>query len=209
MRFDGGGLHSPTPREDLHHRPLVSDLGPSDLRPQTSALRSLGSPWCSRFRSSSVLFVLSHAHRELPEAEHFLLITPRRQTTEVRQDRGKNSSNLRPKIKTANRVVRLRPVRGYSVTKHDVSAAILEKPCDDKKAKIIEVGTPVARRPPHRSRRAVFPHRAPQGCSLGTRVQLEKANHNWMSGSWPYGVSVILGPGTAKSTKHADNPFQV
>ena len=26
----------------------------------------------------------------------------------------------------------------------------------------VEVGTPVARRPPHRSRRAVFPHRAPQ-----------------------------------------------
>src|SRR5664279_4396516 len=25
---------------------------------------------------------------------------------------------------------------------------------------IVEVGTPVARRPPHRSRRAVFPHRA-------------------------------------------------
>ncbi len=25
---------------------------------------------------------------------------------------------------------------------------------------VVEVGTPVARRPPHRSRRAVFPHRA-------------------------------------------------
>jgi hypothetical protein len=46
-----------------------------------------------------------------------------------------NSSNLKPKLKTANRVVRLRPVRGYSVTKHDTSAAILEKPYDDKKAK--------------------------------------------------------------------------
>ena len=33
---------------------------------------------------------------------------------------------------------------------------------------LIEVGTPVARRPPHRSRRAVFPHRALQSCSLRT-----------------------------------------
>src|SRR6266404_2584926 len=30
----------------------------------------------------------------------------------------------------------------------------------------VEVGTPVARRPPHRSRRAVFPHRALQVNSL-------------------------------------------
>ncbi len=30
----------------------------------------------------------------------------------------------------------------------------------------VEVGTPVTRRPPHRSRRAVFPHRAPQRYSL-------------------------------------------
>ncbi len=30
----------------------------------------------------------------------------------------------------------------------------------------IEVGPPVTRRPPHESRRAVFPHRALQGCSL-------------------------------------------
>ena len=30
----------------------------------------------------------------------------------------------------------------------------------------IAVGTPVTRRPPHRSRRAVFPHRAPQPYSL-------------------------------------------
>jgi hypothetical protein len=30
---------------------------------------------------------------------------------------------------------------------------------------LIKVGPPVTRRPPHRSRRAVFPHRAPQGCS--------------------------------------------
>ena len=27
---------------------------------------------------------------------------------------------------------------------------------------VVAVGTPVTRRPPHRSRRAVFPHRAPQ-----------------------------------------------
>ena len=33
-------------------------------------------------------------------------------------------------------------------------------------AVIVEVGTPVARRPPHRSRRAVFPHRALQINSL-------------------------------------------
>ena len=31
---------------------------------------------------------------------------------------------------------------------------------------IVEVGTPVARRPPHRSRRAVFPHRALQPGTL-------------------------------------------
>src|SRR5437660_12023276 len=33
----------------------------------------------------------------------------------------------------------------------------------------VEVGTPVARRPPHRSRRAVFPHRALQINSLSHR----------------------------------------
>src|SRR5215207_191353 len=32
--------------------------------------------------------------------------------------------------------------------------------------RFVEVGTPVARRPPHRSRRAVFPHRALQINSL-------------------------------------------
>ena len=36
----------------------------------------------------------------------------------------------------------------------------------DVELPIIAVGTPVARRPPHRSRRAVFPHRAPQKDSL-------------------------------------------
>ena len=35
----------------------------------------------------------------------------------------------------------------------------------------IAVGTPVTRRPPHRSRRAVFPHRAPQIYSLPQSVQ--------------------------------------
>jgi copper oxidase (laccase) domain-containing protein len=46
-----------------------------------------------------------------------------------------NSANLRANLQPANRVVRLRPVHGYSVTKHDDSAAILEKPCGDKEAK--------------------------------------------------------------------------
>ena len=32
----------------------------------------------------------------------------------------------------------------------------------------IEVGTPVTRRPPHRSRRAELPHRAPRSYSLRT-----------------------------------------
>ena len=36
----------------------------------------------------------------------------------------------------------------------------------------VAVGTPVARRPPHRSRRAVFPHRAPRLPSLRTRSHL-------------------------------------
>ena len=35
-----------------------------------------------------------------------------------------------------------------------------------KQDRVIAVGTPVARCPPHRSRRAVFPHRAPQKDSL-------------------------------------------
>jgi hypothetical protein len=59
---------------------------------------------------------------------------PRRpQTTGVRSERGNNSANLKP----VNRVVRLRPVHGYSVTKHDDSAAMLEKPCGDKEAKTV------------------------------------------------------------------------
>jgi len=36
---------------------------------------------------------------------------------------------------------------------------------DSMDLRLIEVGPPVTRRPPHRSRRAVFPHRAPQDCS--------------------------------------------
>lgn len=58
----------------------------------------------------------------------------RGQTTDVRPERGKNSSNLRPKLKPANGV-RLRPVHGYSVTKHDDNAAILEQLGGDKQAK--------------------------------------------------------------------------
>ena len=38
----------------------------------------------------------------------------------------------------------------------------------------IEVGRPVARTPPHRSRRAVFSHRALQGCSLRTGSTLQE-----------------------------------
>ena len=30
---------------------------------------------------------------------------------------------------------------------------------------LIEIEPPVARRPPHRTRRAILPHRAPQDCS--------------------------------------------
>ena len=47
-----------------------------------------------------------------------------------------------------------------SATQIELSADTPGKPC------FVEVGTPVARRPPHRSRRAVFPHRALQNNSL-------------------------------------------
>ena len=43
----------------------------------------------------------------------------------------------------------------------------------------IEVGTPVARRPPHRSRRAVFPHRALHGCSPRTDPTLKECPLVW------------------------------
>ena len=44
----------------------------------------------------------------------------------------------------------------------------VEKPvvCGPMSGRCVEVGTSVARRPPHRSRRAVFPHRALQVNSL-------------------------------------------
>jgi len=61
----------------------------------------------------------------------------RRQTTDARPERGNKSANLKANLQPANRVVRLRPVHGYSVTKHDDSAAILEKPCGDKEAKTV------------------------------------------------------------------------
>jgi hypothetical protein len=49
---------------------------------------------------------------------------------------------------------------------------------------VVEVGTPVARRPPHRSRRAVFPHRALHVNSLthtptGWPKIAEKSNDPW------------------------------
>lgn len=39
----------------------------------------------------------------------------------------------------------------------------------------IAVGTPIAGRPPHRSRRAVFPHRAPQQYSLPRQLNASRA----------------------------------
>ena len=47
---------------------------------------------------------------------------------------------------------------------------------------IIEVGRPVTRPPPHRSRRAVFPHRALQDCSLPQEQWFHK-KHSWI-GWW-------------------------
>jgi len=46
----------------------------------------------------------------------------------------------------------------------------------------IEVGLPVTRQPPHRSLRAVFPHKAPQYCSLRTKARLIPVTDD--SGFW-------------------------
>jgi len=51
------------------------------------------------------------------------------------------------------------PVRKHSCARKCYHRQLIVLP-------LIEVGPPVTRRPPHGSRRAVFPHRALQGCSL-------------------------------------------
>jgi hypothetical protein len=62
-----------------------------------------------------------------------------------------------------------------------------------KTALFIEVGTPVARRPPHISRRAFFSHRALQGSSLRTNTPLQE--------SWLVRSSTMRGSGMIDQTQ--------